>query len=63
MNIIININTDNDGFQQSMNDETASILERLVKKLLRDEIDVHVGEYAGLNDSNGNNVGQFMVTR
>jgi hypothetical protein len=63
MNITININTDNDGFQESMNGETARILEVLVMKLRRDEIDIHPGECAYLQDSNGNRVGQLEVTR
>jgi len=63
MNINIHINTDNDAFQESMSGETARILERLVMKLRRDEIDIHPGEIASLNDSNGNNVGQIEVSK
>ena len=63
MNITININTDNDGFQESMNGETARILERLSLRLNRDEIDIHIGERVSLFDSNGNNIGQLEVTK
>lgn len=63
MNITITINTDNDAFQESMNYETSRILEVLVKKLRRDEIDIHVGETASLLDINGNKVGKIEVTR
>jgi hypothetical protein len=63
MNITIKINTDNDAFSQNMNYETSRILEVLVKKLRRDEIDVHVGESVNLSDWNGNTIGSFEVTR
>ena len=63
MNITININTDNDGFQESMNGETARILERLSLRLNRDEIDIQIGERVSLFDSNGNNIGQLEVTK
>ena len=52
MNINININTDNDAFQESTNDEVASILERLAKKFRRwDEINIRPGECVYLQDS------------
>ena len=63
MNITISINTDNDGFQESMNGETARILETLVKKLRRDEIDIHPQEFVYLQDANGNGCGHLEVTR
>ena len=64
MNITININTDNEAFQESMNDETASILERLVMKLRRwNEIDIHPGECVYLQDSNSNGIGEFEVSK
>ena len=63
MNITVNINTDNDGFQESMNGETARILERLSLRLNRDEIDIQIGERVSLFDSNGNNIGQLEVTK
>lgn len=63
MNIIIKINTDNDGFIQNMNSESAKILDTIIKKLRRDEIDIHVGESVSLLDSNGNKTGSLEVTR
>ena len=63
MNITIKINTDNDAFSQNMNYETSRILDILVKKLHRDEIDIHIGEYVKLYDFNGNHIGDFTVTR
>ena len=63
MNINININTDNDAFQESMNGEAARILERLVMKLRRDEIDIHIKEFAYLHDANGNVVGHLEVSQ
>ena len=64
MNITINIDTDNDAFQESMNDETARILESLARKLRRwDEINIHPGECVYLQDNNGNGCGEFEVTK
>ena len=64
MNINININTDNDAFQESTNDEVASILERLAKKFRRwDEINIRPGECVYLQDSNGNGIGQMEVSK
>lgn len=63
MNIIIKINTDNDGFMQNMNSESARILTNIVNKLRRDEIDIHVGESVNLRDYNGNVIGTFEVIR
>lgn len=63
MNIIIKINTDNADFDQGMNFESAKILDTIVKKLRRDEIDIHVGESVNLRDSNGNLTGTLEVTR
>ena len=62
MNINIHINTDNDAFQESMNGETARILATLAMKLSRDEIDIHVKEFAYIKDYNGNIIGHLEVT-
>ena len=63
MNIKIEINTDNSAFQESMSGETSRILEVLVLKLRRYEIDIHPGETSNIRDSNGNNVGRLVVTK
>ena len=63
MIITISIDTDNDAFQESMNGETARILEHLAKRMRRDEIDIHPNEFVYLQDDNGNGCGHLEVTR
>jgi hypothetical protein len=63
MNIKITINTDNDAFQEDMTEEVLRILRVISAKLMRNEIDIHVGEDRKVMDINGNCVGKFTVKR
>jgi hypothetical protein len=61
MKVVIKINTDNAAFSGDVTGETIRILDVLVKKLERNEIDIHVGEERNLYDFNGGVVGYIKV--
>ncbi len=62
MNFQININMDNAAFDEDNREqEVYRLLSKIIRKINRREIDLHVGVYVLILDTNGKTVGDVSV--
>jgi hypothetical protein len=61
-NLTITINTDNDAFKESEGGEVARILHEIADEFAPDYLLNPDGESGTLKDTNGNKVGEYIVS-